>query len=68
MNQQLRQEWRAMSQSIEEQSDIEWRVKRDAPAIIQRRERQKTRQLMKQWNRRVPINKYEERFRQQPPR
>lgn len=65
---QLQEQWRSMSQSSEMELDPERRVKLDAPATIQRRERQKTRQLMKQWKRRVPIHTHEERFLQQPPR
>lgn len=65
----FRQQWRAMSESSELQlDDPEFRVKLDAAATIQERERKRVRRLTKQWKRRVPINQYDERFRQLPPR
>jgi len=50
-----RRQWLTTSRSSEAGMDIEDRVKLDATAAKEKRERQKQTRMMRDWNARVPI-------------
>lgn len=57
-------QWRSMSQSSEEQRDIEFRVRLDGDAHSKRRERRQLEQLTREWDGRVPFHRLDNRAHQ----
>lgn len=60
----VKAQWRSVSQSSEEQLDIEIRVRLDADAHCKRRERRQLKQLTRKWNGRVPFHRLDNRAHQ----